>query len=96
MKQMNSTLYLRGIENDLHRINEYVIIPFYIYRKARKSSCLAEITAEIHVVNTLKSRILIAINIVDTEKIFINFLTRTLAINIIPEFSANIRAIRNY
>jgi hypothetical protein len=28
------------------------------------------------------------------EKIFINFRIRTLAINIIPEFSANIRAIR--
>jgi hypothetical protein len=36
---------------------------------------------------------LIAINIVNTKKIFINFRIRTLAINIIPEFSTNIRAI---
>jgi hypothetical protein len=31
---------------------------------------------------------------VNTEKIFINFRIRTLAINIISEFNANIRAIR--
>jgi hypothetical protein len=31
---------------------------------------------------------------VNTEKIFIDFRIRTLAINIIPEFSTNIRAIR--
>jgi hypothetical protein len=87
-------LYLRGIGNDLHRINEYMIISFYIYRKVRGSSCLIEITAEIHVVNTFKLKILIAIDIVNIKKIFINFRIRTLAINIIPEFSTNIRTIR--
>jgi hypothetical protein len=37
---------------------------------------------------------LIAIDIVKTKKIFINIRIRIFAINIIPEFSANIRAIR--
>jgi transcription elongation factor GreA-like protein len=37
---------------------------------------------------------LIAIDIVNIEKIFINFRIRTLTIDIIPGFSANIRAIR--
>jgi hypothetical protein len=37
---------------------------------------------------------LIAIDIVNTEKIFINFRIRTFVINIISEFSTNIRAIR--
>jgi hypothetical protein len=67
---------------------------FYVYRKVRESFYLAEITAEIHVVDTLKLKMLIAINIVDTEKIFINFRIRTFFINIISEFSTNIRAIR--
>jgi hypothetical protein len=71
-----------------------MIIFFYIYRKTRKSSYLIEITAEIHVVNIFKLKILIAINIVNIKKIFINFRTRTLAINTIPEFSTNIRTIR--
>jgi hypothetical protein len=91
---MNSILYLREIENDFHRINEYTIISFYIYGKAREFSCLIEITAEIHVVNILKLKILIAINIVNTEKIFINFRIRTFAIDIISEFNTNIRTIR--
>jgi hypothetical protein len=91
---MNSILYLREIGNNFHCINEYIIISFYIYEKARESSYLIEIIAEIHVVNILKSKILIAIDIVNTEKIFINFRIRTLAIDIILEFSANIRAIR--
>jgi hypothetical protein len=90
---MNSILYLREIENNLHRINEYIIIFFYIYGKARESSYLVEIIVEIHIVNILKLKILIAIDIVNTKKIFINFRIRTLAINIIPEFSTNIRAI---
>jgi hypothetical protein len=91
---MNSTLYLRGIRNNLHRINKYIIMPFYIYRKARKSSYLAEIIAEIHVVNILKLKMLIAIDIVNIKKIFIDFRIRTLTIDIISGFSTNIRTIR--
>jgi hypothetical protein len=69
-------------------------ISFYVYRKARELFCLIEIIAEIHVVDIFKLKMLIAINIVNIEKIFINFRIRTFAINIIPEFSTNIRAIR--
>jgi hypothetical protein len=91
---MNSILYLCEIRNNLHRINKYIIIFFYVYGKIRESFCLIEIIAEIHVVDIFKLKMLIAINIVDIEKIFINFRIRKLVINIIPEFSANIRAIR--
>jgi hypothetical protein len=91
---MNSILYLREIENNLHRINEYMVIFFYINKKARESFYLIEIIAEVYIVNIFKLKILIAINIVNIEKIFINFRIRTFAINIILEFSANIRAIR--
>jgi hypothetical protein len=70
-----------------------MIISFYIYGKIWGFSYLIEITAEIHVVNIFKLKILIAIDIVDIKKIFIDFRIRTLVINIIPEFSANIRAI---
>jgi hypothetical protein len=91
---MNSIIYLRGIGNDFHRINEYIIIFFYVYKTVRESPYLAEIIAEIYVVDALKSKILITINVVDTEKIFINFRNRTFSINIIPKFSKNIRAIR--
>jgi hypothetical protein len=70
---MNSILFLREIGNDLYRINEYMIIFFYVYRKARELFCLIEITAEIYVVNIFKLKILIAINIVDIKKIFIDF-----------------------
>jgi hypothetical protein len=90
---MNSILHLREIGNDFHYINEYIIISFYVYRKARESPYLIEITVEIHVVNIFKLKMLIAIDIVNTEKIFINFRIRTLAIEIIPEFNTNIRAI---
>jgi hypothetical protein len=79
---MNSILYLREIKNNLHRINEYMIIFFYIYRKTREFSYLIEIIVEVHIVNIFKL------------KIFINFRIRTLAINIISEFSTNIRTIR--
>jgi hypothetical protein len=67
---------------------------FYIYRKARKSSYLTEIIAEIHIMDILKLKILIAIDIINIEKIFINFRIRTLAIDTISEFSTNIRVIR--
>jgi hypothetical protein len=91
---MNSILYLRRIGSDLYRINEYMIIFLYVYRNARKLFYLIKITAEIHVVNIFKLKILIAINIVNIKKIFINFRIRTLVINIIPKFSTNIRTIR--
>jgi hypothetical protein len=55
---------------------------------------LIEIIAEIHVVNIFKLKILIAIDIVDTEKIFIDFRIRIFVIDIISGFSTNIRAIR--
>jgi hypothetical protein len=91
---MNSILYLYEIGSDLHRINKYIIIFFYVYEKARESFYLIEIIVEIHVVNIFKLKILIAIDIVNIKFFFINFRIRTLAINIIPEFSTNIRAIR--
>jgi hypothetical protein len=71
-----------------------MIIFFYVYRKTRESFYLIEIIVEIHVVNILKLKMLIAIDIVNIEKIFIDFRIRTLVINIISGFSANIRAIR--
>jgi hypothetical protein len=70
-----------------------MIIFFYVYGKARESLYLAEIIAEIHIVNIFKSKILIAINILNIKFFFINFRIRTFAINTIPEFSTNIRAI---
>jgi hypothetical protein len=91
---MNSILYLRGIGSNFHRINEYIIIFFYVYGKIRESFCLIEIIVEIHVVNIFKLKILIAINIVNIKNIFINFRIRTFVIDIISEFNANIRAIR--
>jgi hypothetical protein len=91
---MNSILYLREIGNNLHRINEYMIIFFYIYRKARELFYLIEIIVEIHIVNIFKLKILIAIDIVNIKKIFIDFRIRMFVINIISEFSTNIRAIR--
>jgi hypothetical protein len=71
-----------------------MIMFFYVYRKVRESSYLIEIIAEIYIINILKLKILIAIDIVNIKKIFINFRIRTLVINIISEFSTNIRAIR--
>jgi hypothetical protein len=70
-----------------------MVIFFYIYRKAREFFYLIEIIVEVHVVNIFKLKILIAIDIVNIEKIFINFRIRTLTIDIIPKFSANIRMI---
>jgi hypothetical protein len=71
-----------------------MIIFFYVYRKTRESPYLTEIIAEVYVVNILKLKILIAIDIINIEKIFINFRIRTLVISIISGFSTNIRAIR--
>jgi hypothetical protein len=71
-----------------------MIMSFYIYRKAREFFCLIEITVEVYVVDIFKLKMLIAIDIMDIEKIFIDFRIRTLAIDIIPEFNINIRAIR--
>jgi hypothetical protein len=87
-------LYLCGIESDFYRINEYIIISFYVYRKAREFFYLIEIIIEIHVVDILKLKMLISIDIMNIKKIFINFRIRTFAINIISEFSTNIRMIR--
>jgi hypothetical protein len=70
-----------------------MIIFFYVYRKTRESSYLIEIIVEIHFVNIFKLMILIAIDIVNIKKIFINFRIRTLAINIILKYSTKIRTI---
>jgi hypothetical protein len=71
-----------------------MIISFYIYRKTREFFYLIEIIVKIHVVNIFKLKILIAIDIIDIEKIFIDFRIRIFVINIISEFSTNIPAIR--
>jgi hypothetical protein len=91
---MNSILYLPGIRNDLHHINKYIIIFFYIYGKIAESFYLVEIIIEIHVVDVLKLKILITIDVVNIEKIFIDFRNRTFFINTILGFNTNIRIFR--
>jgi hypothetical protein len=71
-----------------------MIISFYIYGKVWKSFYLIEIIIKVYVIDILKLKILIAINIVNIKKIFIDFRIRTLVINIISKFNTNIRAIR--
>jgi hypothetical protein len=67
---------------------------FYIYGKTRELFYLIEIIVEVHFIDIFKLKILIAIDIVNIKKIFIDFRIRIFVINIISEFSANILAIR--
>ena len=78
---MKNSITVREIEMIKYFINEFVILNIYISELINDKIKMIEIIAKIHLVCNLKIKLLIDIDILDSEKMNISFHNHSLIIN---------------
>ena len=78
---MKNSITVRKIETIRYFMNEFVILNIYIFELINSKIEMIEIIAEVHLVCNLKVKLLIDINVLDSEKMNISFHNYFLIIN---------------
>ena len=78
---MKSSIIIKNIESIKYSTDEYVILNFYISDLINDQIEIIKITVEVHLVHNLKAKLLIEINIFESEKMNISFFKQLLIIN---------------
>ena len=68
IKRLSSSISIRDIENIIHHINQYAMIDFYMNDKVNHINHIAKFSTEIHLVDDLKTNLLINTNVMKTQK----------------------------
>ena len=72
---------IKKIETIRYLTNEFIILNIYIFRLINSKIEMIEIIAEIHLICNLKIKLLIDINILDSEEMNISFCNHSLIID---------------
>ena len=78
---MKNSIMIREIETIKYLIDEFVIFNIYISELINDEIKMIEIIAEVHLIHNLKIKLLIDIDILDSEKMNISFCNHFLIIN---------------
>ena len=78
---MKNLIIVRNIESIKYSIDEYIILNFYISDLINDQIKIIEIIVKVHLVYNLKAKLLIEINILESEKINISFFKQLLIID---------------
>ena len=78
---MKSLITVRDIESIKYSTDEYVILNFYISDLINSQIEIIKITAEVHLVCNLKAKLLIEIDILESEKMNISFFKQLLTVD---------------
>ena len=83
-------IHVRGIGSVVHDSSEFVTVDFYIPGVSRNVNATAHLVRELHVVDTLKAKILVGMDILGPEGCDVLISSRTLAITSCGDFIAPI------
>ena len=78
---MKNLIMIRKIETIRYLMNEFVILNIYIFELINDKIEMIEIIAEVHLVCNFKIKLLIDINVLDSEKMNISFCNHSLIID---------------
>ena len=78
---MKNLIMIKEIETIRYFMNEFVILNIYIFKLINDKIEMIEIIVKIHLVYNLKIKLLIDIDILDSEKMNISFCNHFLIIN---------------
>ena len=70
---MKNSITVRKIETIRYLMNEFIILNIYIFELINDKIEMIEIIAEVHLIYNLKIKLLIDINILDSEEMNISF-----------------------
>ena len=88
--QMKSSIMIREIETIRYLTNEFIILNIYIFRLINDKIEMIEIIMKVHLVCNLKIKLLIDINVLDSEEMNISFCNCFLIINDKNEWETSI------
>ena len=78
---MKNSITVRKIKTIKYLIDEFVILNIYIFELIKSKIEMIEIIAEVHLIHNLKIKLLIDIDILNSEEINISFCNCSLIIN---------------
>ena len=78
---MKNSITVREIETIRYFTDEFVILNIYISELVNDKIEMIEIIAEVHLVHNLKIKLLIDVNILDSEEMNISFCNHSLIID---------------
>ena len=78
---MKNSITVREIETIRYFMNEFVILNIYISELVNSKIEMIEIIAEVHLVCNLKIKLLIDVDVLDSEEMNISFCNHFLIIN---------------
>ncbi len=71
---MPSNIPIRGLSSKIYYSNKFTIITFFLYSLVNKKPSIIYITREIYIINNLKAKILIRVNVLTLEAIVLDFI----------------------
>ena len=78
---MKNSITVQNIESTRYSTNKYVILNFYISDLVNNQIEIIEIITKIHLIHNLKTKLLIDVDILNSEKINISFFQQILIID---------------
>ena len=78
---MKNSITVQNIESTRYSTDEYVILNFYISDLVNDQIEVIEIITEIHFIHNFKAKLLINVDILNSEKMNINFFQQILIID---------------
>ena len=78
---MKNSIIVQNIESIKYSTNKYVILNFYISDLINNQIKIIEIIAKIHLICNFKVKLFINVDILNSEKMNINFFQQILIIN---------------
>ena len=65
---------IRGLSSKIYYSNKFTIITFFLYNLVSKKPSIIRISREIYIVNNLKAKILIRVDILTLKAIILDFI----------------------
>lgn len=93
IKHLSTSITMRDIENALHRTSEYIVIDLYMIEKTKSIKHIAKFLAKIHIVDDLKTNLLIDIDVMKSQKMKIDLEHSTLIIDACKNLVVSINTI---
>ncbi len=91
IEKMSTSINVRKIENILHQFNAYVILDLYLDELFNDKKTRDHIRREFHVMNELKCKLLMRLNIMTSEEMIINLINKSLIISTCENLIVSIR-----
>ena len=73
IRKIVNSIIVKDIENKQHFNFDYAILDFYIESKIKKKFVIGHLKRNVHIMNDLKTKMLIDINIICSKIIIVNF-----------------------